>query len=90
MYSQKFCAFIFLEGCFLMITWIVQNIKEYITFLKKSIDISYQMYFQKKKNKNTNDEKSSSSSMESQTSVYTPAKPLRRAITCKKGKRAFR
>jgi len=49
MYSQKFCAFIFLEGCFLMITWIVKNIKEYITFLKKSIDISYQMYFKKKK-----------------------------------------
>jgi len=47
MYSQKFCAFIFLEGCFLMITWIVQNIKEYITFLKKSIDISYQMYLKK-------------------------------------------
>jgi len=31
-----------------MITWIVQNIKEYITFLKKFIDISYQMYFPKK------------------------------------------
>jgi hypothetical protein len=73
MYSQKFCALIFLEGCFLMITWIVQNIKEYITFVKKFIDISYQMYFPKK--------------TRIQTSVYTPAKPLRRAITCKKGKR---
>jgi hypothetical protein len=48
MYSQKFCALIFLEGCFLMITWIVQNIKEYITFVNKFIDISYQMYFPKK------------------------------------------
>ena len=85
MYSQKFCALIFLEGFFLMITWIVQN-KGIYYIPKKIINISYQMYF-RKKTKNTNDEKSRS--IESQTSVYTPAKPLKRAITCKKGKRAF-
>lgn len=62
-----------------MITWIVQKMKECITFLKKLIDILYQIYFPKKKNPNEK-----SNSMESQTSVYTPAKPLRRAITCKK------
>jgi hypothetical protein len=33
-YSQKFCALVFLEGCFLMVTWIVQKIiKEYIKFV---------------------------------------------------------
>jgi MFS superfamily sulfate permease-like transporter len=32
-YSQKFCALIFLEGFFLMITGLFK-IKEYITFLK--------------------------------------------------------
>jgi hypothetical protein len=48
MYSQKFCALIFLEGRFLMITWIIKNMKEYITFLKKLINILYQMYFPKK------------------------------------------
>jgi hypothetical protein len=85
MYSQKFCALIFLEGFFLMITWIVQN-KGIYYIPKKSLIFCIKCIFQK--NKNTNDEKIRS--IESHTSVYTPAKPLKRAITCKKGKRAFR
>jgi hypothetical protein len=68
-----------------MITWIVQN-KGIYYIPKKIINILYQMYFPKKQE--YNDEKIRS--IESHTSVYTPAKPLKRAITCKKGKRAFR